>query len=214
MTVNRITFAGTMPGGEVWSTRVHFGQVADPNEAAAITPADCHDWALQIRDGLSTTLAQLKTCMSGGVFLTSTTVEAVNNDGTLVGAGTPAMGSMGGAGTVECPLQTSVVISSLTGLPGASRRGRNYWPGVGIFVNANGRLATPTAPADIAADWLSLMQLIAGTTPTVEVQPVVLSTTLLEATPVASFSVGDVPDVQNRRRDRLAENYSSVAWVP
>lgn len=109
-----------------------------------------------------------------------------------------------GTGTMNLPPQCSMVISLLTGRPGASYRGRMYWPLLTGLMTTAGKSSLPAqSVADNFAQWVgnigSLSSGDAG-------EAAIASVSKGVVTPVTSVSIGDVVDTQRRRRDNLVEN--------
>lgn len=121
-----------------------------------------------------------------------------------------------GTGTPTKTPQTAFVASLRTGSALASGRGRLYWPALGLTISAT-TLRLPSTAAGQAADGMSsyltriCAQAKATLTPVSLVQfgVSVYSPTKKLLTPVTNIRVGDVLDVQRRRRDAMPEAYST-----
>lgn len=120
-----------------------------------------------------------------------------------------------GAGTVSKTLQTSVVISLLTGRPGRSYRGRCYWPAW-----AYSGTATALFGGTDLTNWLAGFKAITNAIvaaavvvdPSFDMRLIVRSRLLHHSQDVTSLGAGNVPDVQRRRRDAVNELYSTLAF--
>jgi hypothetical protein len=131
--VLRVSIKGTMPGGEIWSVNPVFqiggvstSEPISTDEATAMATAVA---ALTIPAGLLGTL-------SSAVNVTGARVEGRTWAGELAALGEAVKASpAGGTGTSPHPFQTSIVISLRTALPGASGRGRIYWPATGLSIS-------------------------------------------------------------------------------
>lgn len=126
-----------------------------------------------------------------------------------------------GSATANKSPQSSVVISLRTDSPGASGRGRMYWPALNVTLGSNLRIATADRDgiAAAAAEYLNgvqeAMEAAAATLPPWSTLPLaVRSKTTLTTPHVVRLMVGDVLDTQRRRRDALPENYTSLAYPP
>lgn len=211
---NRVVFNGTLgdAGQEVWSTGISFAG-ATPG-ALVETQEDLQTWANAIKaDWLPLTFPTLFDVLGSGGFAGVVRTEVYGSDNALVRAAESAAIPVEGTSPLNCPAQTSVVCSLLTGISGRSFRGRSYWPALGLEITTDLVIGTGNAPAEIAADFSGLLTMVADNAPGIEpTGPVVYSTVLDLVTPVTSISVGNVPDTQRRRRDNLQEVYSTVPW--
>lgn len=123
-----------------------------------------------------------------------------------------------GTGTPTKPAQTSVVLSLRTPLAGATGRGRLYWPALGASIDQTSlRMSGTDAAAIAGAGRLYLQSLqdemknaAGGLDLWTSLNLAVISRTSGSRNLVNRIQVGDVLDVQRRRRDRLRESYSTV----
>lgn len=208
----RIALAGAMPGGEEWSVNPCFAIGGDFGDT--VTAADALAIATAIGgQSLGTGITAL---MNGVTTWSSVRVEARTWAGTLESQGEFVKGTAtAGTGPQNHPYQTSAVFSLRTDTPGASGRGRMYWPATGVSINsADLRIAGTTNSNAVAAmkTFLSgsttLIDGILGSASTL----IVWSRKNLVGYPVRSIQMGNVADVQRRRRDQLAEGYAAVAY--
>lgn len=217
---NRLTLTGTI-GSDIWATSCNFvnatgvpGQT-DPDNLATVATG------VKNLNGGSVVPAGMLAFMSSAYAITAVRAAAVDA-GThketavgLVQLGAPVAGT----GAPVQAQEVACVISLLTGAPGRRYRGRMYWPGVGRSVSSS-RMRYATADcqslADAAVQFLNQLATLfqggpvlpppvgSGTT-----RPVVVSkvdgATYRE---VLQTSVGDIPDVQRRRRNKEKETYS------
>ena len=110
--------------------------------------------------------------------------------------------------TQVLPLSTAAVVTTLSGYPGGSRRGRIFVPAIGLQVDGLGRFQEDqlTALADSVA-WLITTggdETVIGTA-AVTVAPLIWSKKLQAGTVMSQISLGNVPDTMRRRRDSLIE---------
>lgn len=211
----RLSIKGGLPGGEVWSVNpaFHFNAAFAPQWDQA--SGDAIVTALLNAITTVTLPTALKSLLSTAGTITSYRLEGRDEDDELLGVSedlysTPLAGSGGSTKTN----QAAMVLSLRTTTPGASGRGRMYWPALGATLTAStGRLATPTT-ADIAAGAVALLELIqetieanAGLFPFTDVLLGVRSPTDHVTRTVTRIQVGDIVDTQRRRRDTLPENY-------
>jgi len=206
---NVVRINGTLPGGEVWSVTPKF----TGSPALMTEYADLEEWATLIGDyiiSLSTSDPLIALLSTAGA-ITSIRTEYRDANNSLAQAAEYVFASpRAGNGTANKVFQTSVVISLRTGRPGRSYRGRIYWPALAATLNAQLRLSesTMTGIMDSAA---GLIGEIEGYSDQVgsSVRLAVVSQTLGVSTRVQTIQVGDILDIQRRRRDSLQELYVS-----
>lgn len=215
----RASLQGTLPGGETWSVNPCFmvgndigpvGWDQTAGQAAAVAMA-----------ALSPGTA-LRAAAGAGAPLTLIRLEMREDTHVLRGAAEAPYTGTAFTGGLTKPVQTSVVLSLRSDTPGRSGRGRLYWPGVGdIGLSGAGRIGgtLPQTIATQASTYLRALQdaiknaAFPSTPITVELA-VVSTTHAGMQTRVNRVQVGDVPDVQRRRRDRLPEVYASAPLYP
>jgi hypothetical protein len=207
----RVSIIGAMPGGEEWSVNPvysiggDFGTPVSATQAQTIATAIA---AIAVPTGI---LAQV----ASSTTFQGCRVEARSLAGVLESQaeGIKAVATPGSGGSGK-PFQTSAVSSLRTARAGASGRGRLYWPVTGIS------LATATlrpTSADMTSltsgvkTYLSAIQTAIDVTLD-GVSLAVWSRKLLDLFPVTSIQMGDVLDVQRRRRDQLIESYTTLAY--
>jgi hypothetical protein len=215
MTYYRVSIQGTLGSSEKWSVNPCFAtsfpgtpSVPDLQAAAdAIAKVD-----------VPTALAGAK---SFSAPVTNIRVEARSDTHVLELAAEAAFtGKQTGGTEPKSPPQTSVVLSLRTDTPGASGRGRLYWPGLGLPV-ANPSLRIPPTTRDgvaaAAVTYLRAVQdaLKAGISPTPSAatfELAIFSKTRGIHSLVNRIMVGDVFDTQRRRRDALPESYVTATF--
>jgi hypothetical protein len=207
----RISLQGQLPSGEVWSVNPVFriapesGPV-DFEEATAVAVA-----VNGVTPGLG-----MRGTMSTGTSLTGCRVEARTYDGSLEALAEATRGAaIAGTGGSSHPSQTSVVISLRTSLPGASARGRLYWPATGMGIDAG--TLRPTSGAittflnDVRTYFVALNAAVRVSFPGA-VGLSVWSRTNGSSQVVNKLLAGDVLDTQRRRRDNYQESYATLAF--
>lgn len=211
---NKVRISGELPGGEVWSINPCFAGVGG---AAVDSFSDLQSWATAIG---ALALARIippayESALSAAGTVNSVRTEYYDELGKLANVAefvpNPVIRPSVAPNKI---FQACVVMSLRTGRPGRSYRGRLYWPALSMTVDAT-TLRIPAATrntlATQGAQWLANVAAAApGDTP---VEPVVVSQTLGINTIIERVEVGDVVDIQRRRRDSLVEVYSS-AIVP
>jgi hypothetical protein len=140
----------------------------------------------------------------------------VRDDATDALIGTSSQSSASptiGSTAIRLPLQSAVVISIRTNTPGASGRGRLYWPATGQQLGTDAKTSTPSA-ASMATDaktyLMGIRSALAAAFPTIGFDLAVRSKATHTTPHAVRLQVGNVIDTQRRRRDALIESYSSV----
>ena len=126
----------------------------------------------------------------------------------------------GNLSAAALPLETAMVLTLLTGGPGARRRGRTYMGGFSTAVMSavateRGKFIATQALAQ-ANHFKTLLQGLTTACASLTggaLVPVVVSnaSTPPSGYTITSIRVGDVPDVQRRRTDSQVESFQSVA---
>lgn len=209
----RTLINGTSPApGEVWSVGMSF---IGPNVAA--THAELMAWATAagVAINAQTGNQAINVLSSDGKIVQIRTEQRADVDDTLIqGAEYNLPAAKAGAGTPSKTLQTACCISLLTLYPGRSYRGRCYWP-----TWAYSGTATMQFGGTDLGNWLtgfkSIINAVVAAAITVDpawqMIPAVRSRLLHLSTPITIYGAGSVPDTQRRRRDAVAETYSSLA---
>ena len=210
----RVSLQGRLFTNEVWSVNPVFRYLTPP---VVVSPEDALAAATAVA-GLNpgTTLAGY---LSTQGTLTGARLEFRNGAFELeqVGEFTRAS-AFTGTGTPICPPQTAVTLSLRSSFPGASSRGRIYWPALApAMTTTTGRLTSASRTAlltDLNAYLASIADSIAAETSGGDIPfPVVWSPTTGSSRSITQLWVGDVIDTQRRRRDALDEAYSTLAYT-
>lgn len=116
-----------------------------------------------------------------------------------------------GTGQWQHDSQTCVCISLLSNLPGASNRGRFYWPALNADLDNTGRIVNGARDALVneVAGWVADVG-NSGDGFLVKMIPSIVSTTKGTARAIQSVRVGNRLDVQRRRADGQKESYGSA----
>lgn len=206
----RVSLQGQLPGGEEWSVNPCYG-LAD--FGTAVTYEQLNTIVLAINSISIPTGVRL-------MQSTSTTnlgcrVEARKQTGQLEALAEGVRGAaIPGTGTGSHSFQTSLVTSLRTAQAGASGRGRIYWPATGMLVQAAS--LRPSA-ADVTSSLSGVKTYLAavGTAiaATLGASPLIVwSRTQSGRFNVNRLLMGDVLDVQRRRRDAAVETYQSLVY--
>jgi hypothetical protein len=209
----RVSILGATTGGEVWSINPVFDPTGELETGINQASLDAAASAIAALSPGTSSLTLLGTLMS----ITGARLEVRRDaDDSLIAISTQARGAaLPGTGSVRLPSQSAAVISLRTDTPGASGRGRLYWPCMGATVAGTGRLN----PADVLAlmtaqktYYIAMRDALATAFPTIGFNLAVRSKTTKTTPHVVRLQAGDVVDTQRRRRDKFPESYQQVAF--
>lgn len=211
MSYVRVSILGSMTGGEVWS----INPVYDPTlEFPGTVDQVALDAAAAAIANLSPGAGLLEP-MSNLLSITGARVE-VRDDATddliALGLSTRATPLAGTAAPFQAP-QTSLVASLRTNTPGASGRGRIYWPALGYQVGSNGRVVPAklgTFAGAMKTYLLGIESALETAFPTILFNLAVRSRATKTTPHVVRLQAGDIFDTQRRRRDALPESYTAT----
>jgi hypothetical protein len=193
----RVVLHGTGVGSEIWQTGFSVVSSSPPISQASLQ-VQCDalvspvtTWWNAIKANISTSFTLTGISMYAYSYPTTTALfqaesAPINSAGTLTGNGSP--------------IDTALVISLRTGVPGRSQRGRMYVPFHGPITVATGLLAGATATAYNTATKALFDTANGLTTNTVSV----ISRTHGSYEKVKTLLADNKPDVQRRRENRLA----------
>lgn len=213
MSYVRVSILGSMSGEEVWSINPVFDPTGELEVGIDQAKVDAAALAIANRTIPTSLLALLgpASSMTGArVEIRSDASDALLATSTQ-GRNTPVAGT----GAVRLTAQSAVVLSIRTDTPGASGRGRLYWPAMGLTISNTSRINTPAA-ATIVGDFknylLGMRTDLATAFPTIGFDLAVRSKSTKTTPHAVRVQVGSVPDTQRRRRDHLAESYTSLTF--
>lgn len=207
----RVSYIGAMPSGEVWSVNPVFSVGGDFGTPVTAIQAQTIATAIAAI-AVPTGLVQI---MNTATTVTGCRVEARSLAGILESQAEAVKASpTAGTGAGNHPFQTSVVLSLRSATPGASGRGRLYWPATGANVTAS---TLRTAAGQNATTVAAAKTLLSGMETAIEatltgVSLCVWSRKLLNLFPITQLQVGDVLDTQRRRRDTLIEGVATTTY--
>jgi len=206
----KVAIQGQLPGGEVWSINPVWRINDHPQ---TVTVGECQAIVTAVNAIVIPT--SIRTLWSSGTTVTGCRVEARTVAGELdsLAEGVRAV-PVAGTGANPHTFQTALVVSLRSPLAGASGRGRLYLPATGQQLSVNSLRPPPSDMTSIlsgAKTYLTAIQ-AAVTSQVPDSILAVWSRTLNTTLGVTRIQVGDVLDVQRRRRDQQIENYSEVAF--
>lgn len=208
----RVSIGGALPGGEVWSVNPCF-QTDSPGPIVDYTLA----LALANAAASVTVPGALKSLWNGSTTLTDFQVEARLQGGALESVARVSYpGLATGTGAVPHPFQTSIVSSLRTANSSASGRGRLYWPATGAAIdNTTLRPSGTNIGLWLAAVKTYLSGIEAAMTTALGTGGLSLSVWSRKGPgiyPVNRIIMGDILDVQRRRRDTLKETAQVLSY--
>lgn len=212
--------SGTLHGtAQTWSCSFRFRSASgdDPGGIADIQ-TKLETWRDALKAGVGGVLfdAPLLALMGGATRVTTLRCAAVAATGKETAVAIvegPAL--FIGNGATSMPQQVACAFSLDTGAPGASNRGRVYWPALAASLGSDGYLTSDTTDALSTAmgDFLHFAANAGATAITPGLTPAVVSTVKEQARVITQVRVGNRLDIQRRRADKQDETYS-VAVVP
>lgn len=216
MSFARVLLRGTLGASENWSVGVAYRRNVDGTSftqsevqaaAAAIAAIDLG--------------ADLGVVRSTAVRSTTVRLEIRTDANDLVLAAEAPWTKLGSSGSgASKPAQTSLVFSLRSTVPGSRHRGRIYWPALAATINADTLRLTTVATQAYATQMAAYLDDI-ETALKEQLDPspslndwalAVYSPTNQSLTDITRIEVGDILDVQRRRRDSLPESYSSAPY--
>lgn len=209
----RVSILGTFPGGEEWSINPIFA-LGYPGGLINVSPTMAQSVATAVAArAVSTGLLQM---INNSSYVTGCRVEARKKTGELEAQAeaykaSPTVGS----GTAAHPFQTSGVFSLRTSTVGARGRGRLYWPATGVSLTGTTLRFSAANVTSWLANFKTYMSGIETDIDTVVgggADLAVWSRAGNSLALVNEVRMGDVADVQRRRRDLLVESYSSTPF--
>lgn len=210
---NRLTISGRLGNVEDWSTTMNFATAEGTVLAGSETLTE---WCEAIALGLEGALGgALLTMLSTVGDVRTITAYQYGESGPAIAVGEALVTDLSGSGTLKCPFQTSIVIGGRASQIGARYRSRNYWPAIGGTVSTVGKFSTITGATGVAQRWAETMEFIGGALGGgISLLPHIYSPTYDLLTPVSSYVVDDVPDIQRRRVDALVGTQEQVPFPP
>lgn len=211
----KITFGGLLYGGPMnWSCGFRFGSLTggDITIPNADDDPSLVDWYQAVRqlNGGAIIPNELRGLMSSEADLRTVRFAAIGTDGkekyVYQIEGAPISAGSGGA---KNPSQIALAFTLRSRLPGATNRGRVYWPALGAGVGPGGVLVS-TIPAAVSADmghWLYDIANAGASIVQPAKRPIVVSTTRGTEQEIRTVAVGNRLDVQRRRADKQEETY-------
>lgn len=203
--VIRYALSGTAPGGEIFVTSLWTTGQAVASQGDANLVAETMASTLVTHKGTFTPLILADTAYTEvTAYCYPTGGPAAKYIGTA-----PVAGVVGNSTFGPLPLQVCAVVSLRTGFAGRSYRGRMYLPATGQPLEADHQMSN-TDCQSLAQGYVSFLHDVdfnnAG-------KPVVVSTKLGTATPIASVVVDSRLDIQRRRANREAAAHTATQPV-
>lgn len=209
---NKVTFSGTLPGGETWSTGVAFASFTSSGYVDSFE--ELQEWAnaIALLNAGNVFPVAWRSALSAAAAITKIRCEFYFTQTVLGQAAERDITPKPGIGAAGLPFQNSLVMSLLTGRPGRSYRGRMYLPAIGASVDpATLTLGTPNTE-DTAVQGAGFLLAISDAAPgDLGLSPAVHSQLMDLNTRVTTVSVGNILDTQRRRRASVPEVYFTAS---
>lgn len=219
-----LSWGGTIGNGkDVWANNIRMtnDETGQPDSVPGATlEAMLDDYVTDIRTFMTSAGANIV----GGTTCNWVKFNEIGPDGLYVNKtltharylnGTGAAGPISGASTSYCPTFQSVAVTLTTSQArGPGSKGRFFLPGCAPTLTYDGVINTTsqTAIANAAAAFITALGDEAGVDVT-NMRPAVVSNVGNPgpANVVTGIAIGNVPDVQRRRKNNLIETYVKVA---
>ena len=216
MSFVRVLLRGTIGASENWSVGIAYRRSVN---GAPSSQQDLQAAAVAI--AARTLGPDIRAVVSTAVRSTDVRVE-VRSDANelLLAAEAPWIQlNSSGAGATKPP-QTALVFSLRSTTPGSRHRGRFYWPALAATINTDTLRLTATATQAYARQMAAyldgietdLKEKLDPSPSLIDYRLGVYSPTLKSLTDISRIEVGDILDVQRRRRDSLPELYASAPY--
>lgn len=207
---NKIVISGTIgsPAVEVWSCSFH--------TAGSVTtdPTELQAWANDAAAILGlgeTAYGEITAIMGGLVSANKIQIYGYEASGPAVAVGEASF-TWDGDGASVCPFPTSVCVSLYTAVASRRTRGRFFWPGLAMAVQAGG---TFQVEGTLVPEFAQMLDDVCDAGPGGGNNDLaVYSPTGNTVTNVTQVRVGDRPDTQRGRHDNVDETYTTVPFPP
>lgn len=228
--IAKLSFGGGLPRGDTWSMNlfVNYDGAADP---VSVFAEGYGDVRRAITAALVTWFKSTDTAISSNCFLQWVKLNAIGPDGKYLRQYTnewlvqayessaTGNGVNGVNGVMQWPHLSMAVTHRAAEARGAATRGRTYPPMVGIGPNNQG-IATEATLRAYANTYVTMLSGVAAAipgegsgTPLIVSKGTKANPNVGTKRPIARVEVGNVIDVQQRRRNADAEDYTAASTV-
>jgi hypothetical protein len=210
----RCNIGAVTPGEQIVNTlwvRLDDTTAVTPDLPQTIANQVRDAWAKFILGGNDGSLPQNEQ-FAGGTAWDRVTCYPVNALGKATAVAEATFGpTVKGSESFALPAQTALVVTTLTGSPGRSARGRMYLGGLGrSILGGDGRLTAPRQTAITTAFGKFLVAVRSRPNLGDLWRPVVVSPTTGTARKITAITVGDLTDTMRSRRTSLREIRASA----
>lgn len=216
MSFARVLLRGTLGQSENWSVGIAFRQSVN---SEAPPQADLQQAAVAI--AARTLGTDIKQVVSTAVRSTDVRVEIRSDANALLAAAEAPWTQLDSSGLgATKPAQTALVFSLRSTTPGSRHRGRIYWPALAAAISTSTLRLNPADAKKFATQMVAyldgietdLKEKLTPSPSLIDWRLGVYSPTLNSLTDITRIEVGDILDVQRRRRDSLPELYASAPY--
>lgn len=197
MAIYRVTAFGHMVDGEEWNATWHVDKVT--GQAAVVASRAADAWT-KMWSGTNSPAGNLVGIYPATIGVDGVRVDELDDLGKNVSQAVTALTLVGTSGAEALPASVAVCVSLVTDTPTKRGRGRFYLPSPVVTVMDAQKIASATQTAIKNAALAALNDMLDNACPVV-----IYHKDLNTFDSVTIVDVGDVPDVQNRRRNQTPE---------
>lgn len=213
MSYVRVSILGRLQNEEVWSVNPVFDPSGEFGTTVDQTALDAASLAIATRAFPTT----LRNALSLQGYKTGARVEVrADADDSLIAISVNQLAvAVSGLTAQTMPAQSAQVVSIRTNTPGASGRGRIYWPKLGGSLDTSGRIPAADVTAfiaDMKTYLLGIRSDLATAFTGIGFDLAVRSRQTATTPHATRIQVGNVVDTQRRRRDALPEAYTTATF--
>lgn len=202
MAIYRVTAFGHLQGGEEWNCTWHCSGVT--NQAATVNALGSDAWTL-IWQGPPTPASSIQQLIANEVGVDGVRTEELDDTGRNVNQIIASLALVGTDAAESLPPHVSAAVSLRSLSPTRFGRGRFFLPPFGVDTVLNQRMTAAARGQTAAAAVAGLNHMKAGAFPVV-----IFHRNNGGFEQVTAIDVGDVFDVQSRRRNQLVETRTRI----
>lgn len=197
MAIYRVTAFGHMVDGEEWNATWHINKVT--GQAAVVSARAADAWT-KMWSGTNSPVGNLEALYPASIGVDGVRCDELDDSGRNVSQVVTALALVGTSSDEALPASVAVAVSLRTDSPTKFGRGRFFLPSPVVTIMDSQKIASATVTTIKNAALAALNDMLDNACPVVIYHR---NTTGFDQ--VVSVDVGDVPDVQNRRRNQTPE---------